>query len=94
MPFKINFEMGEPLPPLCQLLAVLPPESKEFLPEAYQPLVTSKESSIIHFFPIEVDSLLDDKNREWRNILLLPFVDESKLIQATSQVLYFSIFKY
>jgi 5'-3' exonuclease len=39
-------------------------------------------SPIIEFFPTEYEFLLDAKGREWRNIALIPFIDQSKLIQV------------
>jgi 5'-3' exoribonuclease 1 len=36
---KLEFELGKPLDPLVQLLAVLPSESKQLLPQAYRDLM-------------------------------------------------------
>ena len=83
---KFDFDMGKPFTPLQQLLAVLPPHSKTLVPAIYQPLMVDPASSIIEFFPKEFEFLLDEKNREWRNIALIPFLDEAKLVDAFNKI--------
>ncbi|CAI2169893.1 19035_t:CDS:10 [Funneliformis geosporum] len=43
-------ELGEPLKPFEHLMIVLPPHSKEHLPEPLQNLMTEKDSEIIEFY--------------------------------------------
>jgi 5'-3' exonuclease len=83
---KFDFDMGKPFTPLQQLLAVLPPHSKDLIPPIYQSLMVDTASPIIEFFPNEFEFLLDEKNREWRNIALIPFLDEAKLVEAFNKV--------
>jgi hypothetical protein len=43
--------------------------------------------SIKEFFPHEYDFILDKKNREWRNIAIIPWIDEARINEVlTSEV--------
>ncbi|XP_058087535.1 5'-3' exoribonuclease 3-like [Magnolia sinica] len=48
---QINFQLGTPLKPLAQLMAILSPRSAHAVPEAYRSLMTCSESNIIDFYP-------------------------------------------
>ena len=47
---NLEFDEAEPLLPFEQLLAVLPPENKNFLPVAFQWLMDDPRSPIIDFY--------------------------------------------
>lgn len=47
---NLEFDEAEPLLPFEQLLAVLPPENKNFLPIAFQWLMDDPKSPIIDFY--------------------------------------------
>ncbi|XP_055678053.1 5'-3' exoribonuclease 1 isoform X2 [Lutzomyia longipalpis] len=77
-----NFEMGRPFLPFEQLLAVLPAASKAHLPEAYQGLMTDPKSHIIDYYPTEFETDLNGKRQEWEAVVLIPFINEERLLQA------------
>jgi hypothetical protein len=60
-------------------MGVLPPASKAALPRPMQELMD--ESSVIgEFYPSEFELDLNGKNRLWQAVVLLPFIDEKKLL--------------
>ncbi|XP_033221729.1 5'-3' exoribonuclease 1 isoform X2 [Belonocnema kinseyi] len=79
---KLEFDMGEPFFPFQQLLAVLPAASKALLPKAYQNLLTQSESPIIDYYPLDFKTDLNGKRQEWEAVVLIPFIDETQLINA------------
>lgn len=83
----IKFEQGSPLTPFQQLMAVLPERSKNLLPAAYRPLMYDPKSPILDFYPSEVQLDKNGKTADWEAVVLLPFVDENRLIEATNHCL-------
>uniref|UniRef100_A0A8C0GZS8 5'-3' exoribonuclease 1 n=1 Tax=Chelonoidis abingdonii TaxID=106734 RepID=A0A8C0GZS8_CHEAB len=79
---KIQFELGKPFMPFEQLLAVLPAASKDLLPKCYQHLMTSEDSPIIEYYPPDFKTDLNGKQQEWEAVVLIPFIDEKRLLQA------------
>ncbi|KAF4801807.1 5'-3' exoribonuclease 1 isoform X4 [Turdus rufiventris] len=79
---KIKFELGKPFMPFEQLLAVLPAASKDLLPKCYQHLMTSQDSPIIEYYPPDFKTDLNGKQQEWEAVVLIPFIDEKRLLQA------------
>lgn len=51
--YECEFELGEPLKPMEQLMAVLPPESSAALPIPFATLMTDASSPITQFYPRE-----------------------------------------
>uniref|UniRef100_A0A8D8T5E3 5'-3' exoribonuclease 1 n=1 Tax=Cacopsylla melanoneura TaxID=428564 RepID=A0A8D8T5E3_9HEMI len=82
----LKFEMGEPFLPFQQLLAVLPAASKELLPEPYQDLMTLEISPILEYYPEEFQTDLNGKKQDWEAVVLIPFIDEKRLIKAMDEV--------
>lgn len=78
----IKLEMGRPFLPFQQLLAVLPAASKEHLPRAYHKLMTQATSKVIDYYPIDFETDLNGKKQEWEAVVLIPFIDENRLIDA------------
>lgn len=58
------------------MLAVLPPASKELLPEAYHQLMTAETSPVIEYYPMDFETDLNGKKQEWEAVVLIPFIDE------------------
>ena len=51
--YTIEFDLGKPLRPMEQLMAVLPPESADALPLSLAKLMTDPDSPIKDFYPRE-----------------------------------------
>uniref|UniRef100_A0A493U3T8 5'-3' exoribonuclease 1 n=1 Tax=Anas platyrhynchos platyrhynchos TaxID=8840 RepID=A0A493U3T8_ANAPP len=79
---EIKFELGKPFMPFEQLLAVLPAASKDLLPKCYQHLMISQDSPIIEYYPPDFKTDLNGKQQEWEAVVLIPFIDERRLLQA------------
>ncbi|XP_028647913.1 5'-3' exoribonuclease 1 isoform X2 [Erpetoichthys calabaricus] len=79
---KLEFTMGKPFMPFEQLLAVLPAASKDLLPICYQNLMTSENSPIFDYYPLEFKTDLNGKQQEWEAVVLIPFIDEKRLLAA------------
>ncbi|XP_047419394.1 5'-3' exoribonuclease 1 [Sciurus carolinensis] len=79
---QIHFELGKPFKPFEQLLAVLPAASKNLLPACYQHLMTSEDSPIIEYYPPDFKTDLNGKQQEWEAVVLIPFIDEKRLLEA------------
>eukprot|EP01119_Soliformovum_irregulare_P010105 TRINITY_DN246_c11_g1_i1.p1 TRINITY_DN246_c11_g1~~TRINITY_DN246_c11_g1_i1.p1 ORF type:complete len:1228 (-),score=492.18 TRINITY_DN246_c11_g1_i1:74-3757(-) len=82
---KITWELGKPASPFQQLLSVLPPVSANLLPEPYRKLMEIS-SEIGDYFPAKFELLKDPKGREHRDIALIPFVDEKRIVDAMSKI--------
>lgn len=81
----IKLEMGKPFLPFQQLLAVLPSASKEHLPKAYHNVMTQADSPIIDYYPVDFETDLNGKKQEWEAVVLIPFIDEKRLLDAMDE---------
>jgi 5'-3' exoribonuclease 2 len=79
---KVKFEKGKPFRPYEQLMGVLPAASNHAIPKAFHPLMTEEDSSIIDFYPEEFELDMNGKKQEWKAVVLLPFIDEKRLLAA------------
>lgn len=79
-------QSSRPLNPFCQLLAVLPPDSLGLLPHAYQGAALEDDAPLRDFFPKHY--LIDPNGRaqEWKAVVLLPFIDESRLLEVEGEL--------
>ena len=82
----IKFDLGTPFSPLQQLLGVLPPGSRRFLPPPYQRLMIDKESPLHHYYPNDFPIDLNGKKHDWEAIALIPFIDEKLLLDACHSI--------
>ncbi|XP_022099990.1 5'-3' exoribonuclease 1-like [Acanthaster planci] len=82
----LKYEKGEPFLPFQQLLGVLPAASKDLLPEPYQKLMTMENSPIIDYYPLDFDTDLNGKLQQWEAVVLIPFIDEERLLAAMDSV--------
>ena len=80
-----HFELGEPFSPVEQLMAVLPSESSHAIPKSSRWLMDESESPIIDFYPKEIHCDPNGKAMPWLWVVLLPFIDESRLLSAIDQ---------
>lgn len=79
-----SFELGKPFNPVEQLLAVLPSDSKHAVPKPAQWLMDDPESPILEFYPTDVPVDPNGKAMPWLWVVLLPFIDEERLLAAMS----------
>ncbi|CAB4003897.1 5 -3 exoribonuclease 1, partial [Paramuricea clavata] len=78
----LSFNMGKAFLPFEQLLAVLPAASKTLLPEPFQSLMIMEHSPIIDYYPPEFETDLNGKRQDWEAVVLIPFIDETRLLDA------------
>lgn len=71
---SFKFNKNEPLTPYEQLLAVLPPESSNILPEPFSKLMTSDDSEIKTFYP-NTNSIKVETKNEYEKHILVPFIN-------------------
>jgi 5'-3' exoribonuclease 1 len=68
--------------PLIQLLAVIPPENKELLPERYRPIYSNLEHGCVHFYPAMFKIVTFLKQFAWETVPLLPNVEINDIARA------------
>lgn len=78
----VEFDKGKPFRPYEQLMGVLPASSNHAIPKPFHSLMTDADSSIVDFYPEEFDLDLNGKKQSWKAIVLLPFIDEKRLLDA------------
>ena len=77
-----SFEMFAPFNPVEQLMAVLPSDSSHAIPKAARWLMLDEESPIMDFYPYDVPVDPNGKAMPWLWVVLLPFIDEERLLAA------------
>lgn len=82
---NVKFDMGKPFLPFQQLLSVLPAASGKLIPTAYKHLMTSTDSEIIDYYPRNFERDLNGKKMEWEAVVLIPFIDEKRLLSAMAK---------
>ena len=80
-----TFELGQPFKPFEQLVAVLPPKTSHALPEVLRPLLLDIRSPIADYFPSEFEIDLVGKKFAWLGEVLLPFIDDKRLLKAMGE---------
>jgi 5'-3' exonuclease len=81
----VEFESHEPLLPLEQLMCVLPPESKQWLPSALQ-IYYEKDSELIDIYPSEFTIDLDGVQNEYEGLVILPPIPLDRIKRAFKKV--------
>ncbi|RDW89908.1 5'-_3' exoribonculease Dhp1 [Aspergillus mulundensis] len=79
---ELSFEKGIPFKPYEQLMGVLPASSNHAIPKVFHPLMTEPDSEIIDFYPEDFPVDLNGKKFAWQGVVLLPFIDEKRLLDA------------
>ena len=82
----IEFVLAEPFRPFEQLMGVLPADSCHALPKGYRWLMSDPESPIIDFYPKEIPVDPNGKAMPWLWVVLLPFIDEERLLGAIEPI--------
>ncbi|KAE8353624.1 exoribonuclease 2 [Aspergillus coremiiformis] len=78
----LSFEKGTPFKPFEQLMGVLPASSNHAIPEVFHDLMQDPNSEIIDFYPEDFAVDLNGKKFAWQGVILLPFIDETRLLAA------------
>jgi len=63
-------------------MAVLPSDSKKAIPKEARWLMTDPESPILDFYPTDVPVDPNGKAMPWLWVVLLPFIEEDRLLSA------------
>ncbi|KAE8153890.1 exoribonuclease 2 [Aspergillus avenaceus] len=79
---ELSFEKGKPFKPFEQLMGVLPASSNHAIPEVFHDLMQEPDSEIIDFYPEDFPVDLNGKKFAWQGVVLLPFIDEKRLLTA------------
>lgn len=74
--------MSAPFLPFQQLMSVLPAASKAHVPECYKKLMTSPDSELIDYYPVNFETDLNGKKQDWEAVVLIPFIDEKRLLAS------------
>jgi 5'-3' exoribonuclease 2 len=77
-----EFELSTPFNPVEQLMSVLPSDSSHAIPKAPRWLMSDPESPIIDFYPKDVPVDPNGKAMPWLWVVLLPFIEEERLLAA------------
>ena len=84
--YKTEFpEVTEPFDPLLQLMSVLPLASAPLLPPPIRRLMV-EGSPIAHFYPKDFEIEIPNNKMPWEGIVLIPFIDETLLLDAYHSV--------
>ena len=83
---KIEFDYGRPFLPFEQLMAVLPAGSRKLLPLPLQKLMVDPQSPIYDFYPTDFKTDLNGKQQDWEAVVLIPFIDEKRLLENMTPV--------
>jgi len=79
---KFEFELGTPLLPFVQLMAILPPLFKINVPSAFRHLMVDENSPIIDAYPTDFEIDLNGKRQAWEAVILLDAIDINRLKDA------------
>lgn len=63
-------------------MSVLPAASNHAIPKSFHSLMTDEDSPIVDFYPEDFDLDANGKKQSWKAIVLLPFIDEKRLLAA------------
>jgi len=77
-----SFDLGTPFKPVEQLMAVFPSDSSHAIPKSIRWYMSDPESPIIDFYPREIVCDPNGKAMPWLWVVLLPFIDEERLLAA------------
>uniref|UniRef100_A0A7S4Q3X4 5'-3' exoribonuclease n=1 Tax=Alexandrium monilatum TaxID=311494 RepID=A0A7S4Q3X4_9DINO len=83
------FQMGRGFLPFQQLMSVLPPASAEEagIPAPMRELMKQPFSPLIDFYPVDFGLDLNGKRFTWQAVILLPFIDEPRLVRILAPLL-------
>merc|ERR1719262_1249342 len=75
--------------PFQQLMSVLPPSSaaEAGIPAQMRELMNQPFSPLIDFYPVDFGLDLNGKRFTWQAVILLPFIDEPRLVRILAPLL-------
>ena len=82
----IEYTDSDPIPPLEQLLTVLPPQSANLLPKQLGNLLIN-ESPLTSYCPLDFKIDLAGKRKEWEGIALLPIINFDQFHQEYTKAI-------
>jgi 5'-3' exonuclease len=85
-PIKIVFNKGKPFSPITQLMAVLPPQSAQFLPDPMRDLMVNESSPVVDFYPPDFEIDPNGKRNAWEAVVIIPFIDETRLLTEVNRI--------
>ena len=80
---EIKFDLGKPFRPFDQLMSVFPRASAGHIPEPFRRLMSEELSD---YYPDDFVVDLNGKRFEWQGVVLLPFIDEDRLLATLERV--------
>ena len=83
---NFKFEYNFPFKPFDQLMSVMPKRSSHCLPSTYRNEMLSENSNLKEFYPSNFEQDLNLTNKSWKSVVLLPFIDSTKLINITRKL--------
>ncbi|KAG9390053.1 5'-3' exonuclease N-terminus [Carpediemonas membranifera] len=84
---SVEFNLAAPYRPFEQLLAVLPRLSAHCLPRAFDAVISDKASPIYSLYDdTHVDLDMEFAKYEWQAVVLVPFLNESLMLDAVTQL--------
>ncbi|VUZ47462.1 unnamed protein product [Hymenolepis diminuta] len=84
-----GFELNtKPLLPFEQQMFIMPTASSKILPQPYRCLF-AEGSPVAEFFPNEFQTDINGKLADWEAVVLIPFIDEAKMLAAMAPLTRF-----
>jgi 5'-3' exonuclease len=84
---SFEFEKGEPIPSLAQLLSVLPPQSADLLPKPLAELMIHPSSPLTSYYPPDFTSDANGKRQSWEAVVQIPFIEKNVLLDTVQGIL-------
>lgn len=82
-----DFDEGEAIDSLAQLLSVLPPQSSDLLPRPLAELMLHPASPLIEFYPQDFTTDPNGKRQPWEAVVQIPFIESALLRDTVGRVL-------
>jgi len=82
-----QFEKEKNLPPLAQLLSVLPPQSADLLPKPLAELMLDPNSPLAEYYPRDFSVDQNGKRMSWEAVVKIPFINSKVLLETMGAVL-------
>lgn len=83
---EINFDLGQPIAPLDQLMVILPPQMANILPKCYRDLMLKEDSPLKDLYPHSFELDVYPGQKLIYTEPLLPELDISRVLASTLKV--------